>query len=290
LADGRFCDILTGRNADNGGFTYMQKEVSTTNEAAWNQGPYDAWTSRYGTPAEAAARIASNPAARLSTLHTWIGDVSGKKVINLLGSHGSKAVAMALLGAQATVVDIASENARYAKELAKAAGVELNYIVSDVLELQDDVLTGDYQIVLMEFGILHYFTDLLPLMTIVSRLLSPGGRLVLQDFHPITTKLISSRGTTQAIRKHKVDGDYFDTSIEEVEVPYLKFLSADKQKDLKKTKLRRWTLGEIVTSVATAGLFLEVLKEEPNLSSELFDKGIPKTFTLVAKRLAYLLS
>jgi 2-polyprenyl-3-methyl-5-hydroxy-6-metoxy-1,4-benzoquinol methylase len=263
----------------------MQKAVSTTNEAAWNQGPYEAWTSRYGTPTEAAARIVSNPAARLSTLHAWIGDVSGKKAINLLGSHGSKAVAMALLGAQATVVDIASENARYARELAIAAGVELNYIVSDVLELPEKELTGDYQIVLMEFGILHYFTDLLPLMTIVSRLLSPGGRLVLQDFHPITTKLISSRGTTQAIRKHKVDGDYFDTSIEEVEVPYLKFLPIDKQKDLKRTKLRRWTLGEIVTSVAEAGLFIEALKEEPNLSSELFDKGIPKTFTLVAKRL-----
>jgi 2-polyprenyl-3-methyl-5-hydroxy-6-metoxy-1,4-benzoquinol methylase len=263
----------------------MQKEVSSSNEAAWNQGPYEAWTARYGAPKEAAARIASNPAARLSTLHSWIGDIQDKKVVNLLGSHGSKAVAMALLGARATVVDIASENARYANELAQAAGVELHYIVSDVLELPEDELTGDYQIVLMEFGILHYFIDLLPLMTIVSKLLAPNGRLVLQDFHPITTKLISSRGTTQAIRKHKVDGDYFDTAIEEVEVPYYKFLSADKQKDLKKTKLRRWTLGEIVTSVAEAGLFVEVLKEEPNLSSELFDKGIPKTFTLVAKRL-----
>jgi 2-polyprenyl-3-methyl-5-hydroxy-6-metoxy-1,4-benzoquinol methylase len=263
----------------------MQKELSATNEAAWNQDPYEAWTSRYGTPAEAASRIALNPASRLSTLFLWMGDIHGKKVMNLLGSHGSKAVAMALLGAKATVVDIASENARYARELAKAAGVELNYIVSDVLELPEAELTGDYHIVLMEFGILHYFTDLQPLMIIVSRLLCTGGRLILQDFHPVTTKLISSRGTTQAIRKHKVDGDYFDTSLEEVEVPYLKFLSAEKQKDLKKTKLRRWTLGEIVTSVAEAGLFVEVLKEEPNQSSELFDKGIPKTFTLVAKQL-----
>jgi 2-polyprenyl-3-methyl-5-hydroxy-6-metoxy-1,4-benzoquinol methylase len=264
---------------------YMQKEVSATNEAAWNQGPYEAWTTRYGTPAEAAAKITINPAARLSTLQTWIGEVRGKKVVNLLGSHGSKAVALALLGAQATVVDIASENARYANELAEAAGVTIKYIVSDVLELPDVELSGDYHIVLMEFGILHYFTDLLPLMKIVSKLLCPGGRLVLQDFHPITTKLISSRGTTQAIRKHKVTGDYFDTSLEAVEVPYLKFLSSDKRNDLKKTMLRRWTLGEIVTSVAEAGLFIEVLKEEPNLSSELFDKGIPKTFTLVAKQL-----
>lgn len=263
----------------------MQNKVSEANEAAWNQGPYEAWTSRYGTPAEAAAKIALNPTARLNALAPWMGNINGKKAINLLGSHGSKAVAMALLGAQATVVDIASENARYAKQLAEAAGVVIRYIVSDVLEMQEAELSGDYHIVLMEFGILHYFTDLRPLMNIVSRLLCPGGRLLLQDFHPITTKLISSRGTTHAIRKHKVDGDYFDTSLEEVEVPYLKFLAADQQKDLKKTLLRRWTLGEIVTSVAEAGLFIEALKEEPNQSSEVFDKGIPKTFTLVAKQL-----
>jgi 2-polyprenyl-3-methyl-5-hydroxy-6-metoxy-1,4-benzoquinol methylase len=263
----------------------MQNEISANNQAAWNQGPYEAWTTRYGTPAEAAARIKANPVARLTTFYEWLGDLSGKKVINLLGSHGSKAVAMALLGADATVVDIASENARYAGQLAEAAGVDIRYIVSDVLQLPESELKSEYSIVLMEFGILHYFTDLLPLMQVVAKLLSPGGRLILQDFHPITTKLISSRGTTHAIRKHKVTGDYFDTAIEEVEVPYLKFLPEDKRSELKKTKLRRWTLGEIVTSVAEAGLFIENLKEEPNLSSEVYDKGIPKSFTLIAKQL-----
>jgi SAM-dependent methyltransferase len=262
-----------------------QKEHSSTNEKAWNSGPFEAWLSRYGTPEEAAVKLRSNPEGRLRGLLPYLGELKGKKVANLLGSHGSKAVAMALLGADATVVDIASENARYAKELAMHAGVPLRYVVSDVLELPSEELNGDYDLVLMEFGILHYFTDLAPLMNVVNNLLRPGGRFVLQDFHPVTTKLISSKGTTANIRKHKVTGDYFDASVKEVDVAYSKFLQGDERSELPKVKQRYWTLGEIVTAVASTGLMIRELVEEPNQSSEVFDKGIPKSFTVVADKL-----
>ena len=35
-------------------------------------------------------------------------------------------------------------------------------------------------------------------------MLKPGGRFVLHEFHPISTKLITSNG-----KKHKVTGNYF---------------------------------------------------------------------------------
>lgn len=226
-----------------------------------------------------------DPLARIRSFARFTDNLSGRKVANLLGSHGHKAVAMALLGAKVTVVDFASENARYALQLAEAAGVQIRYIVSDVLELPPEELTADYDLVVMEFGILHYFIDLAPLASTVARLLRPGGKFVLQDFHPISTKLISSKGTTAHIRKHKVTGDYFDTSLEETDVAYAKFVPEADQPQLSKVKLRKWTLGEIVTGVAEAGLFIRLLEEEPNASSDVFDKGIPKTFTLVAEKL-----
>jgi SAM-dependent methyltransferase len=215
-----------------------------------------------------------------------MGDVSGARIINLMGSGGNKAVALALLGADVTVADFSEDNQRYALELAKAAGVPLRYVVSDVLSLPEDMLSGEYDIVFMEFGILHYFVDLLPLFGVVRSLLRPGGKLVLQDFHPVSTKLISSRGTTANIRKHKVDGDYFDTSLTETEISFYKFLPDDRREPaIQKVKLRHWNLGEIVTAVASAGLYVRLLEELPNQSSDVFDKGIPKTFTLVAEKL-----
>lgn len=262
----------------------MQKDHSYTNKEAWNQKAYDAWVSRFGTPHEAILRIKKDPVAKLSTLHKYWGDVKGKKIMNLLGSHGSKAVALALLGADVTVVDIAQENARYAEELANEAGVRIRYIVSDVLELPQEEFTADYDIVFSEFGILHYFLDLQPYMHVASRLLKNNGIFVLQDFHPVSTKLITSKGTTQNIRKHKVTGDYFDTSVIETDVAYSKFLSEETQENLTKVKQRKWTLGEIVTAVAQEGLFIKYLDELPNLSSDNFDKGIPKSFTLVSQK------
>lgn len=263
----------------------MQKELSKQNEIAWNQGPYQAWVNRYGTPDIAADKIKQNPAGTLKSLYEYVGDVDGKKVANLLGSHGHKAVALALLGADVKVVDISKENARYANELAEAAGVKINYIVSDVLELSPEYLNGEEDIVLMELGILHYFTDLGPIMGIINKLLKNGGKFILQDFHPFTTKLITSKGKRHTTRKHKVTGNYFETSLEEFEVPYAKFLPDVNPDELEKTLIRRWNLGEIVTAIADNGLYIKLLKEEPNKSSDIYDQGIPKTFTIVAEKI-----
>ncbi|WP_051623681.1 class I SAM-dependent methyltransferase [Clostridium hydrogeniformans] len=261
---------------------HIHKISSEKNQESWNKETYNAWIERLGEPKDAADRIKKNPSKVLSVIHNKMDRVEGKKIMNLMGSNGNKAVALALLGAEVTVVDFSEGNKRYAEDLAREAGVSINYILSDVLKMPREVFTGDYDIVFAEMGIIHYFIDLKPFITIIKRLLKPNGRLIIRDFHPVTTKLISSRGSTAKIRKHKVTGDYFDTSLEEKEVAYSKYL--EKGEEVHKVLLRRWNLGEVVTAVAKEDLFITSLDEEPNLSSEIFDKGIPKTFTLVAEK------
>ena len=261
---------------------HIHKISSEKNQESWNKETYNAWIERLGEPKDAADRIKKNPSKVLSVIHNKMDRIEGKKIMNLMGSNGNKAVALALLGAEVTVVDFSEGNKRYAEDLAREAGVSINYILSDVLKMPREVFTGDYDIVFAEMGIIHYFIDLKPFITIIKRLLKPNGRLIIRDFHPVTTKLISSRGSTAKIRKHKVTGDYFDTSLEEKEVAYSKYL--EKGEEVHKVLLRRWNLGEVVTAVAKEDLFITSLDEEPNLSSEIFDKGIPKTFTLVAEK------
>ncbi|WP_040951422.1 class I SAM-dependent methyltransferase [Gorillibacterium massiliense] len=263
-------------------------DINQHNQQTWNSGAYQAWVNRFGTPQEAAAKIKDNPAKRLGSLYKHFGpEIQGKRVMNLLGSNGNKAVALALLGADVTVADYSADNERYAGELAEAAGVTVRYVLADVLHLPEAEAAGQYDIVMMENGILHYFHDLQPLFRVAADLLTKGGRLVLQDFHPVSTKLISSKGTTANIRKHKVTGDYFDTSLQEKDASFSKYLGegGDELESERKVLLRNWTLGEIVTAVAQVGLFIRTLEELPNQSSETFDKGIPKTFTVIAEKL-----
>jgi SAM-dependent methyltransferase len=230
-------------------------------------------------------RLRRNPTAVLRPLHRLLGVINGARIVNLMGSNGVKALALAMLGAEVTVVDWSPGNARYARELAEAACLEIRYILCDVLALPAEERSPRYDTVLAELGIVHYFTELEPFARVVSDLLRPGGRFVLRDFHPVSTKLISSRGGTAKTRKHKVTGDYFDTALEEREAPYVKHVTAAAPEAAASRVLwRRWTLGEIVTAVASADLVVKLLREEPNLSSDAYDRGIPKTFTLVAEK------
>ena len=56
-------------------------------------------------------------------------------------------------------------------------------------------------------------------------MLKPGGRFVLHEFHPISTKLITSNG-----KKHKVTGNYFAPIIEKNPVAFTKHMP-DEEKD-----------------------------------------------------------
>lgn len=259
-------------------FQQLQQHNSELNQSAWNQAAYDAWVQRHGLPQVQAARIQKDPRARLASLNKYLPPIEGKKIINLLGSHGTKAIALALLGAQVTIVDMSQENAQYAREVAAAAGVQLRYLVTDVLKLSSQELDGSYDLVFMELGILHYFVDLAPLAQIVQKLLRPGGRLILQDFHPISTKLLSSKG-----KKHKVSGNYFDKSLHVTNVAFSKHLAEKETTASRQVYQRYWNLGEIITAFAATGLLIQRLEEEPN--SKIDDMGIPKTFTLVAEQL-----
>ncbi|MFH1569927.1 MAG: methyltransferase domain-containing protein [Gemmatimonadota bacterium] len=262
----------------------MPDSTIPQNQSTWQGEAYQAWVERFGPPSQAAADLARDPRARLVPLIDHLGEVAGRRVANLMGSSGIKAVALALLGARVTVIDYGEGNARYARELAAAAGVELRYLVADVLQLPAGEPLGTFDLVFAELGIVHYFTDLRPFAEAVYGLLAPGGRFALRDFHPVSTKLLSFRGSTAKVRKYKVSGDYFDTALEEREPPYAKFLPPDRARQAGKVLWRKWTLGEVVTAVATSGLQVRSLTEEPNLSSEVFDRGIPKTFTLVADK------
>ncbi|MEY8735219.1 class I SAM-dependent methyltransferase [Peribacillus frigoritolerans] len=254
-----------------------QKGFTAENEQAWNQNNYLALVNRYGNPVELASKIKQNPKWRLHPFYKYMGEISGKKITHLMGSNGVKAVALAILGAEVKVVDFSQENAMFANELANGANVSIEYIVSDVLSLSSEHESGNQDLILMELGVLHYLIDLQPLFEKIKKMLKPGGRFLLHEFHPISTKLITSSG-----KKHKVTGNYFAPAIENNEVAFSKHMPDEEKGSLSRVVQRKWTIGELITSIGQSGLVIKVLEEEPN--HKIHDIGLPKTYTLVAER------
>ena len=184
---------------------------------------------------------------------------------------------LSLLGADVSVVDISPEGARYALELAEAAGVRINYLIADVMELPVQELAGSFDLVYMEGGVFHYFADLSRIAEIIHGVLSPGGRLVANDFHPIRKCLSVSEG------RGLLAGNYFDEQLHEGDVAFKPFFPEEEQSDFPKCRLRYWTLGEIVTAFARVGLTIEQLVELPH--TQLAD--IPGQFVLTANKPEY---
>jgi hypothetical protein len=121
--------------------------MSATNSAAWaDEDTYAAWVKRFGPSHEWARVIAADPLSRLGPLAQWLPPLKGCTFVNLLGSHGTKAMAAALLGAHATVVDVSPANARYGLEMATSLGIDVRYVVADVLQLQPCELSGQVDI------------------------------------------------------------------------------------------------------------------------------------------------
>ncbi|WP_432357930.1 class I SAM-dependent methyltransferase [Sporosarcina sp. UB5] len=260
-----------------------QQQMSERNKIGWNQNAYQAWVARHGSPKDYANELKADPSKKVSYYLDVIGDVDGKRVLNLLGSKGNKAVSFALLGADVTVVDLSNENQRYALELAEAAGVSLTYIVKDVLELEVEEMSL-FDIVILEMGVLHYFVDLHPVFEKVSKLLNETGIFIVRDYHPFVSKTMRfSNGETI------VDGDYFREEYLEVDVAYAALLPKEMQQQLKENVIRQWTLSEVVNAFINSDLKLIKMKEDkgvhwafPAGSPKCIADKLPGTFTIIA--------
>lgn len=254
---------------------HLQNEITTINEQAWNQDQYDALVSRYGEQEVMAKKILDNPEWRLHPFYKYFGNVKDKRIVHLLGSNGIKGVALSVLGANVTIVDFSKENEMYAQKLAEAAGVSVDYIRSDVFSIPSETIQNSADFVLMELGVLHYFVDLQPLIQVIKSILKQEGQFLLHEFHPLSTKLITSSG-----KKHKVTGNYFTPTIDEQRVAFSKHIGGEAEENLGKVLQRKWTIGEVVTAIAKEGLVIKVLEEEPN--HKVHDIGLPKTYTILA--------
>lgn len=235
------------------------------NRQAWNAGRYQAWVSAFDSPEVEARRIVADPGHVLRRLLPNLGSVLGRRICSVQGSHGRVAVALSCLGANVVVLDFAEENRRFALELAASAGVEIDYVLCDVLKAKALGRHRQFDVLVLELGILHYHQDLNLFFSVMRELSDDGGILLLNEFHPVQRKLYWPDGPQ----------DYFHTGLIEADVPN----PTHDIESLGTCLYRFWTLGEIVTAIVKAGFIIESLVEYPDWVNQ----TVPGSFTLVAR-------
>jgi len=167
--------------------TNTRDQYTHANRIAWN---------------EAASRHAAQNNARLFTAfensdHVTFEDdiletllqvgVDGKSIIQLCCNNGVETLSLRNMGASRCVgVDAAEEFLAHGRQMIEQAGAEdqVELVHSDVYDLPRD-LESSFDIVLTTVGVLSWMPDLEAFFQILQGLLKTGGKLVMEEMHPI---------------------------------------------------------------------------------------------------------
>ncbi|MBN2258417.1 MAG: class I SAM-dependent methyltransferase, partial [Anaerolineaceae bacterium] len=205
-----------------------------------------------------------------------LGDLHGKKLAHLQCNAGQDTLSLAKFGAIVTGVDISDTAIDFACQLSKDSGIPAKFICSDVYDWLDQAVKARecYDIVFSSYGAICWLSDLSRWAERIGRILIPGGRLVLVDFHPIAMIFeedwsIQYDYFTYGEPKKWDDGigDYVAVSGSALSP----MGNLEGVKDFVNPHPCHewiWTIGDILESVIHAGLTLNQFREYPYLNGE----------------------
>jgi SAM-dependent methyltransferase len=186
-----------------------------------------------------------------------LGGVRSKSLLHLQCHFGMDSLSWAREGANVTGVDFSPEAVRVARDLAQELHLEAAFLESDVYKLPQ-ALSGAFDIVFASYGVICWLPDFPRWAQIAASYVRPGGVFYLLDDHPAGSMLDDTAADGLRLRYPYFSADTPLTF--EDDGSY-----ADRSAKLRNGRTYEFTygLGEIVTSLAGAGLQIEFLHEFP---------------------------
>ncbi|MEM8496053.1 MAG: class I SAM-dependent methyltransferase [Planctomycetota bacterium] len=273
--------------------TSDEKQAFAWNRASWDERVAAHWASKmYRAHADALRAGTHDLDERIVEL---VGDVRGRSLIHLQCHMGMETLAWSRLGADAVGLDFSEPAIEKANLLREELGLSTRFVCANVYDALD-VIREKFDVVFVSVGSLCWLPDSERWARIVSGLLNPGGRLFLNDTHPMCETLADAPSGEGLV----VAYPYFHEAgiVEDCDETY-----ADGDHKFENVRAASWTrpIGEVVTSVIKAGLQIECLEESPRFVWPAFDQmrqidpnlwelnepwtgRLPASYTLMARR------
>lgn len=181
-----------------------------------------------------------------------LGDVRGKRVLELACGGAQNSVALAKWGACVVALDISSEQLSHARALRSGVEVEFELVLAD-MESPTMFRDGSFDLLISSFG-WEFIPDIAICLRRCAALLRDGGQLVMSTVHPLSA--FDWSGNERALRVP----DYFNPPVEVWDEPV---------PDGHRPGLTFFrTIEELVTVVTSAGLVVDRLLEPYPVSGQ----------------------
>ncbi len=259
--------------------------MHATTRAAWDEAAerYERWLD------EAIALIRGGGSNLFEAELDLIGDLHGRcrRAIHLQCAGGRDTLSLWNLGADEVVgVDFSPRMLELAARLTEATAAPARWVLSDVLDTPHE-LDGTGDLVYTGRGSLIWLQDLDAWAAVVARLLSPDGRFVLFEGHPVEWLFdVDADGHWIATDYDYFSGPEASKGWAPEYIDRLAIIEGDQSWKF----ARSWTLGEVITALLGAGLRLERVTEHPvdwwggHADVRAEERGrIPLSFSVVAR-------
>ncbi len=225
-----------------------------------NRELWDAWTRIHVGSAfydVASFRNGERPIRLADYEREEVGSVAGLSLLHLQCHFGLDTLSWARLGATVTGVDFSEEAIAAARALAADVDVPATFIVSNVYDLPGD-LAEQFDIVYTSRGVLGWLPDIAAWGRVTAQLVRPGGFVYLTEIHPVAQVFDDEGVAPGQLRLAYPYWSHAEPLRFEVKGSY-----ADPTAPTEGLVEHGWdhSLGEIVTSLAEAGLRIEFLHE-----------------------------
>jgi SAM-dependent methyltransferase len=225
-----------------------------------NRTLWDAWTKVHVESAfydVASFRSGQRPIRVAGYEREEVGSVEGRTLLHLQCHFGLDTLSWARLGATVTGVDFSGEAVAAARELAADVGIEARFVVSDIDGLPG-VLDEQFDVVYTSCGVLAWLPDIASWGRVAAHFVRPGGFLYLTEIHPVAQAFDDEGVEPGELRLRYPYWSHAEPLRFDVNGSY-----ADPDAPTHGLVECSWdhTLGEILTSLADAGLHLEFLHE-----------------------------
>lgn len=242
--------------------------------SGWNE-ISDAYQDRYriGT-----SQIHYGPLCPTEEQLCLLGDIAGKKVIELGSGAGQNSIYLAKKGAACTAVDISDRQLEHGRAMAEEEGVSVEFVRRDFSSLGDYFEDSSFDLALSVYA-LQYCYDLDELSEVsrsVTEILKPRANFVFSVDHPIR-----AHGQWNSNDQFQID-EYFDRSIKTWSY---KFPETGVTPEL---SCNYKTISDYIGAVICAGLKIEaILEPEPVFVDENTRFGVASQYGTLSRKDPY---